>query len=126
MQDDDSLQTFFAVPIYNTWELMTCYVDSPQSRLLKNGVSLKAYGSGVNATVENCLKSCVGKGYVYCGVEYYSECYGSNVEPNSSVIAPGGDIFAAGCSFPCKGNPSEACGGSNRILVYFNNVNGNN
>ena len=29
-------------------------------------------------------------------------------------------MVAAGCNYRCTGNSSEACGGSNRIMVYGN------
>ena len=121
---------------------MGCYVDGTAGRLLKNAVSLSAFGGGSNATIGNCMSACQAKGYAYCGEEYYSECYGSNTAPDVSLIAAGADPLKAGCNFPCKGNASEvssdmlvsikfrvgllancdqACGGSNGILVYVNN-----
>lgn len=71
-------------------------------------------------TIANCLNACQAQGYAYCGAEYYSECYGSAAVPNAS-LAIAGDALAAGCSYPCNGNQTEACGGANRVLVYINN-----
>jgi hypothetical protein len=119
--DNTYKQTFFAAPNYNTWNLMGCYVDSTSSRVVKNSVSLAASGGASNATIGNCMDACAAKGYTYCGEEYYSECYGATTAPPSSAVASGADALSAGCNYPCKGNSSQACGGSNRILVYINN-----
>ena len=108
--DNTWKQTFFARASYNTWNLISCYVDSTSSRLLANGVSLSASGGASNATIGNCMNACAANKYMYCGEEYYSECYGSNTMPPSSTVAPGADPLAAGCSYPCKGNSSESCG----------------
>ena len=100
--------------------MMACYVDSVSSRSLPNSVSLSASGGSGNATIGNCMDACAASGYLYCGEEYYSECYGSNTAPTAQV-APGSDPLSAGCNFPCNGNKTEACGGANRVLVYINN-----
>lgn len=100
-------QRFFATPSYSTWNLMGCYVDGTAGRLLKNAVTLSAFGGGSNATIGNCMSACQAKGYAYCGEEYYSECYGSNTAPDVSLMAAGADPLKAGCNFPCKGNASE-------------------
>ena len=100
---------------------MACYTDGTSSRLLKTSVSLAASGGGANATIGHCMDACASNGFKYCGAEYYAECWGSKTAPADSKIAPGADPLAAGCNFPCKGNSSEACGGSDRILVYINN-----
>lgn len=120
VQDTTWQQTFFARQSYNTWNLMSCYVDSGSSRTLSRGVSLSAFGGASNATISNCLDACAASGYTYCGEEYYSECYGSMTAPTANVAA-GDDPLSAGCNYPCNGNKTEACGGSNRILVYINN-----
>lgn len=102
---------------------MGCYIDHTNNRLLKSSVSLSKFGGGANATIGNCIDACAAKGYEYCGEEYYAECWGSKTEPATleAAKAPGSDPLAAGCNYPCKGNSSEACGGSGKILVYANN-----
>jgi hypothetical protein len=99
---------------------MGCYVDSTSARSLGTAVSLAAYGGANNATVANCVSACQANGLTYCGLEYYSECYGSKTAPASSM-APGADPLSAGCNYACKGNSTQSCGGSNRIMVYTNN-----
>jgi len=122
VQDLNWVQTFFARASFQTWNLMACYVDSGSARTLPNAVNLGATGGPNNATIPNCLSACAAAGYTYCGEEYYSECYGSNTAPAASLIAPGSsDPLAAGCNYACRGNKTEACGGSNRVLVYINN-----
>ncbi|KAF1827885.1 WSC-domain-containing protein [Dissoconium aciculare CBS 342.82] len=122
VQDLNWVQTFFARPSFQTWNLMACYVDSASARTLPNAINLGATGGPNNATIANCLSACAAAGYTYCGEEYYAECYGSNTAPSASSVAPGSsDPLAAGCSFPCRGNSTEACGGANRVLVYVNN-----
>jgi len=117
VQDTTWTQTFFARPSYSTWNLVSCFTDSTSSRTLASGVGIA--GGASNATVANCLDACRAQGYLYCGAEYYSECYGAKTI--NSSLAIGGDPLAAGCSYACSGNKTEACGGSNRILVYVNN-----
>ena len=118
--DNTWQQTFFARQSYDSWNLMACYTDSVSSRTLPETISLDAFGGASNATIAHCLDACAARGYEYCGAEYYAECYGSSASPTGG-IAPGADPLSAGCNFPCKGNMTEACGGSNRILVYVNN-----
>ncbi|KAH0148413.1 hypothetical protein KCU67_g11454, partial [Aureobasidium melanogenum] len=97
---------------------MACYTDNTNGRVLPNTMSMT--GGANNATIANCLDACAKSGLTVCGAEYYQECYGGSVAPSSSLIA-GSDPLAAGCNYPCNGNKTEACGGSNKILVYINN-----
>ncbi|KAI9687683.1 MAG: hypothetical protein M1820_010389 [Bogoriella megaspora] len=116
-------QSLFARQSYNSWNLMDCYVDSSSARVLSSGVSTP--GGSTNMTVSNCLDSCAARGFKYCGAEYYAECYGSNTQPKDSALATSSsgrsDPLAEGCNYACKGNVTEACGGSNKIIVYINN-----
>ena len=118
--DANWVQTFFATPSYSTWNLMGCYVDSTSARSLGTAVSLSAFGGASSATIANCVSACQAQGFTYCGAEYYSECYGSKTAPATS-LASGSDPLSAGCSYACKGNSTESCGGSNRIIIYTNN-----
>lgn len=125
--DSTYSQTFFARQSYNNWNLVGCYSDSTAKRSLANGVSLSAFGGANNATIANCMQACQARGFTYCGEEYYSECYGSNTPPTTSKVA-GDDPLAAGCNYPCKGNSTESCGGSGKIIVYstLNNATASN
>ncbi|KAL8804112.1 MAG: hypothetical protein Q9182_002745 [Xanthomendoza sp. 2 TL-2023] len=63
-------------------------------------------------TIEICLDYCKSKGTTYAGIEYRRECYCGN------SIASDATPNAAGCNLPCKGDPTEICGGSNVMNVY--------
>ncbi|KAI5199776.1 hypothetical protein E4T39_06075 [Aureobasidium subglaciale] len=116
--DNTWTNKFSARPSYGNWNLMACYVDGTDGRVLPTGVSMT--GGADNATIANCLDACTRSGLTVCGAEYYQECYGANVVPASKYIA-GSDPLTSGCNYPCTGNKTEACGGSSRILVYINN-----
>ncbi|KAI5236520.1 hypothetical protein E4T42_09446 [Aureobasidium subglaciale] len=116
--DNTWTNKFSARPSYGNWNLMACYVDGTNGRVLPTGVSMT--GGANNATIANCLDACTRSGLTVCGAEYYQECYGGNVAPASNYVA-GSDPLTSGCNYPCTGNKTEACGGSNRILVYINN-----
>jgi hypothetical protein len=109
---------FSARASYGTWNLMACYTDGTNGRVLPQTMSMT--GGSNNATIANCLDACAQSGLSVCGAEYYQECYGGSNIPSSNLIA-GSDPLTAGCNYPCTGNKTEACGGSNRILVYINN-----
>ncbi|KEQ91797.1 hypothetical protein AUEXF2481DRAFT_50439, partial [Aureobasidium subglaciale EXF-2481] len=113
--DNTWTNKFSARPSYGNWNLMACYVDGTNGRVLPTGVSMT--GGANNATIANCLDACTRSGLTVCGAEYYQECYGGNVAPASNYVA-GSDPLTSGCNYPCTGNKTEACGGSNRILVY--------
>lgn len=116
--DNTWTNKFSARASYGSWNLMACYTDGINGRVLPNAMSMT--GGANNATIANCLDACTRSGLKVCGAEYYSECYGGSVAPNSNLIA-GSDPLTSGCNYPCNGNKTEACGGSNRILVYINN-----
>lgn len=115
VQDTAWVQMFFARPTYASWKLQGCFADSTGSRLIPNRMTTT--GGTNNLTIANCMDSCQKAGYSVCGAEYYGECYGGNTSPNATAVL-GTDPLQAGCNYPCYGNSTEACGGSNRILVY--------
>lgn len=117
--DSNWQQTFFARSSYSSWNLMSCYIDSTGTRLLPKSVSTP--GGAKNMTIANCLDSCRSGGFIFCGAEYYGECYGSNTAPANTSIASGSEPLAMGCDLPCYGNSTESCGGSGKIIVYTNN-----
>ena len=65
-------------------------------------------------TVDICAQHC--SSYSFFGLEYGRECWCS-----SQDLSPRG-VPDADCSFPCAGDPTKTCGGSNRIEVYTNDV----
>lgn len=111
-------QTFFARQNYTTWNLMSCYIDGSTRTL---PVGLGVIGGGANMTAANCLDACTAKGYPYCGMEYAQECWAGMAQPSAS-LALAGDPLQQGCNYVCRGNSSEACGGSDRLLLFYNSA----
>ena len=66
-------------------------------------------------TIENCQTACHAAKYTLAGVEYSAECYCDNQFENGGGPAPDGN---AQCNMACNGNPSETCGGPNRLDVF--------
>lgn len=113
---------------YNWWA-EGCFSDSTSSRTLPHIVSLSDYGGASNLTLENGLRACSAKGYIWCGFEYGQEVYGVseyeyfnlNTSRNLATTEDGeAAMVAAGCNYKCTGNSNQACGGSNRMMVYGN------
>ncbi|KAG8871579.1 hypothetical protein FRC20_010402 [Serendipita sp. 405] len=94
------------LPTYNGWTHTDCYVDSIWNRVLPHSMSVSG-----PMTVEKCLDACNASGFEYAGVEWSQECFCGQSAP--SQVATDGR-----CDMPCKGNPSELCGGGNGINVY--------
>ncbi|KAJ7596656.1 hypothetical protein C8J56DRAFT_918004 [Mycena floridula] len=85
-----------------------CYSD-----LVNNQRSL-ANPLASNSTIEGCIAACTAAKLDVCGLEYYGECWGS-----STGLAPASTLLdASRCEFPCKGNPTQNCGGSAALSVY--------
>ena len=94
-----------------------CYTEGSGGRALGKS---PAAGSRSDATgdarmtVELCAAYCAGKGYGYMGVEYGRECFCNSEGPvNGAARGPEAD-----CAMTCAGDPTEWCGGPNRINVY--------
>lgn len=114
-EDKTWKQTFFTVQRAARWNFTDCVVDSGNPRTLN--VTL---AGGSKMTVESCLASCEAKSLVACGMEYSGECYGSQVMPNVTSAPSNGnaDPLTRGCSMPCNGNATIACGGASRLNLY--------
>ncbi|KAH8658736.1 WSC domain-containing protein [Tricladium varicosporioides] len=86
-----------------------CFEDppspAPHTLLYTSGLSTQ------NMTIETCVAFCKGNSYRYAGLEYYGEC-----TCGASVL--GGQIDEGQCSYPCRGNSTEVCGGFNAVSVY--------
>lgn len=116
-KDNAWKQTFFTVMQQGRWNETDCIVDSPSNRVLSNRLST------TKNTVDACLAACASKGYAYCGVEYGGECYGASKLPTTWSTAPADsngrtDPVSRGCSMPCTGNTTTACGGNARMNLY--------
>ena len=91
------------------WTYKSCWTDVGRT------INAAAYQSGTLMTQEACVKFCDGKGYAYAGVEYSTECYCGNKLAAMSKEAP-----ATECGNACSGDKTEACGGGNRLTLFYN------
>ncbi|RDW72896.1 WSC-domain-containing protein [Coleophoma cylindrospora] len=96
--------SFFGNPV--------CLMDSAGARVLTGGTNQDQSSTGM--TVEKCIRQAAADGWRYAGVEFGGECYWGDTETNPQQSNQGD------CNTPCAGDPSEICGGGNRILVYEN------
>lgn len=87
-----------------------CYSEATNSRALNSANDIDYSATGM--TVEKCGTFC--QGYTFFGVEYGGECYCGNALQPGSVSEPDSQ-----CYIPCDGNPSEICGGPDRLNVYY-------
>ena len=62
-------------------------------------------------TLSKCSALC--NGFDYFGVEYSVECYCGNNFGSTSALATDGR-----CNMPCKGDPTQTCGGSYGMDIY--------
>ena len=91
------------------WTYKSCYTDVGRT------INAAAYADGAKMTQEACVTYCDGKNYAYAGVEYSSECYCGNTLAAGSAAAPDTD-----CGNACSGDATEACGGGNRLTLFYN------
>ncbi|KAM0283757.1 hypothetical protein ACHAQH_002346 [Verticillium albo-atrum] len=68
---------------------------------------------GATMTPETCIKSCLGHGLPYAGVEFGSECWcGALMSPAAE------EANATDCTMACQGDPTLDCGGRGRINIF--------
>ncbi|KAL2130741.1 hypothetical protein VTI74DRAFT_6005 [Chaetomium olivicolor] len=83
----------------------SCWTDAVGAR------SLAAKSEASNdMTVDRCAAFC--DGYAFLGVEYATECFCGN------ELVGGQSAVEEDCSELCAGNPSQWCGGPNRLNLY--------
>ncbi|KAI5475386.1 WSC and DUF1996 domain containing protein [Pseudohyphozyma bogoriensis] len=70
-----------------------------------------------NSTVDSCLAACDKAGLAVCGLSYYGECYGGPAISRNAAVQP-----ASKCTYACKNNAKETCGGSGTLDVYTSTV----
>ncbi|KAI9362443.1 WSC domain-containing protein, partial [Zopfochytrium polystomum] len=91
------------------WSYSNCYVDALSAT---NARSLP-YPAGVDLTNQACADACGALGFPVAGTEYYGECYCGTSLPKTKAANA-----TAECSFPCKADSAQLCGGSQRLTVY--------
>jgi hypothetical protein len=90
------------------WTYSGAYVDNLDPRPL----DLAQYFDNTGMTGESCIAFCAARGYSVAGTEYSAECY-------CGLTLPSGTGDADNCDMPCTGDATEACGGPNRLTVYY-------
>lgn len=66
-------------------------------------------------TTEECLAACGAQHFAYAATEWSQECYcATYLNSGSSLATNQGD-----CNYPCTGDSSETCGGSERLSLYY-------
>ena len=86
--------------------LDTCYEDN-RARILWTFI-----GDFQNNKKLVCISACSYNGYKFAGVQYGTQCFCGNDQPNSSLLRPGQ------CTTSCPGNSNENCGETWRMNVY--------
>lgn len=91
----------------NGYSFTGCYSD-----LVNNQRSLSNLLSS-NSTIEGCINACAAAGMTKCGLEYYGECWaGSDLSMSST------SLDSSQCTYSCKNNPLEHCGGDATLSLY--------
>lgn len=103
-------KTTSAAPTTTAWTPMGCFGDDTNQRSLSQRVAVAG-----GLSIEACQAACKAAGYPIAGVEYSQECYCDSVIRNGGATATDGN---AQCTMTCNGNPSQTCGGPNRLNMY--------
>ena len=106
------------VPFLNFIYVFGCMltkVSSDVGRTLTEG----GYDDVIGMTDEDCIDYCNSLGYVYAGTEYYHECFCGNELAEGAGPAPSTD-----CNTPCVGDPTETCGGPDRLTLFWSGSSG--
>ncbi|KAL2760534.1 hypothetical protein ACRALDRAFT_2095766 [Sodiomyces alcalophilus JCM 7366] len=96
-------------PTVTPYMLVGCQTEGTGARALDG----PSYASGTEMTLEACAEFC--EGYRYFGTQYSAECFCGNRLHDTSLPAP-----LSECPMLCSGNPSEYCGGPDRLTLYRN------
>lgn len=67
------------------------------------------------SSIEHCINFCTAEGYVFAGVQNGPQCFCGNMFPKDP---PHPKVSEDDCNTPCRGNPSQMCGGFWRMNVY--------
>jgi hypothetical protein len=94
-------------PIVGSYAYQGC-ISEP-----KVGKALPTVWSDPTMTLEKCATQAAKEEFMYFGVEFGKECWtGNHLNQAVSAAADGS------CSMACKGDASEACGGSKKMSLY--------
>ncbi|KAH9054054.1 WSC domain-containing protein [Lactarius deliciosus] len=84
--------------------------DNPSDRILTSAT----FKDSSHMTVENCVKFCNHRKYLYAGLENGEDCYCGNYLAESANIG-----LPTECSVKCPGNSDEMCGASHHLSLYW-------
>ncbi|TDL22721.1 WSC-domain-containing protein [Rickenella mellea] len=91
------------------WKSIGCWTDAPGARTMPFSPSVAQ-----PMTIKKCTDACFAAGYSLSGVEFADECYCGNEFDQTANL----DLTGSGCNQPCNGDPTQLCGGANRLNVY--------
>ncbi|POY74300.1 hypothetical protein BMF94_2493 [Rhodotorula taiwanensis] len=94
------------------WTYKGCWSDLVSSRSLPVGIT----GSS-NFTIEGCLAAAAAGGYAVAGLSYYGECWAA-----AGLSYYSTQLDASKCTYKCRNNAAETCGGSDALDVYDSTV----
>ena len=77
-----------------------CFLENNPGRQLKTQLY-----SSANNTNAMCIQACATAGYIFCGTQYNSECWGGPTIPVQKVDD-------GNCDYPCSGDLNQVCGGN--------------
>ncbi|CDZ96275.1 Glycoside hydrolase, family 71 [Phaffia rhodozyma] len=89
------------------WTSQGCVTDGSARALTGYSVDSSSM------TPELCVATCLSQGYIYAGLEYYTQCMCGNTLSNGQ-----GTTASSGCTTPCGGNTTVTCGGSYALNLY--------
>lgn len=96
-----------------------CYADNTSNRALT--YTATPITDGINPdklTPRMCAFACASAGFPLSGTEYSFECYcGSTILASLYLSSD----LTTGCSMPCTGASTSACGGSSKLSVLSTN-----
>ncbi|KAJ4473942.1 WSC domain-containing protein [Lentinula lateritia] len=117
--------SFLAVQVYGSsisvrqtdiptgWYPYSCFIDNTSAgRLLTTNSGLPSN----TMTKVVCIEYCAANNWTYAGVEDGGDCYCDELFHEDGW--QGTD--SSECNMPCNGDPTQTCGGPNRIDVYWN------
>lgn len=85
-----------------------------ENRDVGRTISEATYTDTQNMTDESCISYCSSKGFQYAGTEYSQECWCGSQLATAATKAADSD-----CSSACTGNATEACGGGDRLSLFY-------
>jgi len=95
------------------WIDASCFSDSLSSPTLTS----IAYSDSTGMTVEACVFFCNVNYESFAGLKNGQDCHCGNVTTETAK-----PISSSACNSPCVGNPSETCGGSDSLSLYWNGI----